>query len=903
VTPPRASALLILLVACSGKSADTGGGGFNPGPTVAHSPGEGALTEGEPLALSASAEDPDGVADVVVYHRTTGSTYWELTALTQGEGTDWSGEIPVYSPGIEYYFRARDGFGAEAFLPEDQASAPFAREVRPATRALPFVEDFEVEAGQTSLSGMGWRVASEGFDFYAWTLSPARASSGANAAFHARGASSSPEMIDWLVSPPLDLRGLDQIQLTWQEVGAATANAGTHGLYISTSSPDPLGGGFEPVVAELPLPGEGAFGRSAVVDLSAWSGAETAWLAWRYQGTYADDWTIDDVRVEALAPDLSATLSVSPSPVHPGEEATLTFTLINATAVAATGLTAALSLPDGGGEVDPASLAVPEVPASGSTDISFTVALDPDLADNRTLPVLLTLTGPDTSWSFPDQMLIGLPSTGRIDLSFAASAIARVSFGQGDPAAPDVEVPVHAGLLAAGEHSFEVDLTSFWDRLPPGPGPDRWWAQVTADQPGAASLVSLTVGGAAYSSIPGGVQEDEQTVFYVPPPPQPRLGGQSPTSAAPGDSGLPLTLVIVNDGEVSAGAVSATLVSTHPDLTLSGAVSVTADPDLWTAGEALVLSGATLDIAAGHTDSQPVTLAVELDDGADQWTVPVSVAVPWPVLRAVSVEIRDDGGDGILDAGEAADLEITVANTGDRSPVDRLAAVLEVAGGSVAAATLLDGTDSLSALSPGATGDVDFELQLTSGVAGDPLDLEIRFDDGDYTYVAPLRLVLGEKPWGALSPVDDPLGDNLNGYGFDFQRAEGRELGGRYEIRLTSAVDIDPSTLFIEAWGQSGGSPYTYYRWVLQSGVGTLEGYTASGGFGTLGAMVADFVDARTVVLSWDLELMDLVSDAFSIGFASGWCGPPSYYCDHYPDGWGYPYDSFSSFGWFSATW
>ena len=47
---------------------------------------------------------------------------------------------------------------------------------------------------------------------------------------------------------------------------------------------------------------------------------------------------------------------------------------------------------------------------------------------------------------------------------------------------------------------------------------------------------------------------------------------------------------------------------------------------------------------------------------------------------------------------------------------------------------------------------------------------------------------------------------------------------------------------------------------------------------------------------------MGLAQNTFDIGLASGWCGPPTYYCDHYPDGWGYPYVAFSAGLWYNIS-
>ena len=43
-------------------------------------------------------------------------------------------------------------------------------------------------------------------------------------------------------------------------------------------------------------------------------------------------------------------------------------------------------------------------------------------------------------------------------------------------------------------------------------------------------------------------------------------------------------------------------------------------------------------------------------------------------------------------------------------------------------------------------------------------------------------------------------------------------------------------------------------------------------------------------MLSFDTDDADLILDRFSVGLAAGWCGPDyGYFCDHFPNGWGYP--------------
>ena len=80
-----------------------------------------------------------------------------------------------------------------------------------------------------------------------------------------------------------------------------------------------------------------------------------------------------------------------------------------------------------------------------------------------------------------------------------------------------------------------------------------------------------------------------------------------------------------------------------------------------------------------------------------------------------------------------------------------------------------------------------------------------------------------------------------------------------------SRPSADPTTLFLEAWGQAAGSDYLYYRWVLQAGSATFQGYDASDGFLTIGSMGVDFVDDTHVMLGWLAEDMALFSNDFSL--------------------------------------
>jgi len=197
----------------------------------------------------------------------------------------------------------------------------------------------------------------------------------------------------------------------------------------------------------------------------------------------------------------------------------------------------------------------------------------------------------------------------------------------------------------------------------------------------------------------------------------------------------------------------------------------------------------------------------------------------------------------------------------------------------------------------------DFSITVTSGAIGDTVDLLLSMEDNSHQYEDRLQLLLGEAPWIGVSPLMDDPADALDPTALDLERVEYRVNGSGVEMRLTSSTVIDPSTAFIEAWGRSGGAGYSYFRWVVQSGAGTLQGYISGVGFQPLGTLSVSYVDEHHIVWSFDSVDLDLALTQFEIGFASGWCGPPEYYCDQYPDGWGYPYVSFNTSQWFDIEW
>ena len=103
--------------------------------------------------------------------------------------------------------------------------------------------------------------------------------------------------ISWLVLPQLTL-GTGASLTFWEATNFSTWND-YHGIWISAASGDPADGNC----VELLDAGAGTEDTwtETTVDLSAYDG-QSVYLAFRYEGDYADEWYIDDVTVTQVVP-------------------------------------------------------------------------------------------------------------------------------------------------------------------------------------------------------------------------------------------------------------------------------------------------------------------------------------------------------------------------------------------------------------------------------------------------------------------------------------------------------------------------------------------------------------------------------------------------------------------------
>ena len=894
----------ILFVACNDKIVDSGTE-INLGPEITFDESTvPALSSGDSLTLTVTAEDPDGVAEVKLYHRQTGAQFWENIIMSESDNGFIGTVESVSVPGIDFYFRATDSGNPIAYsiYPVDGAENPFTIPVNPVALPLPFEEDFELVEGQSSLLDRDWWTPSDSRDTFAFALSQSQSQSGQLSVFHPRGSADVPEIGDWLISPPLNLSTVDNAMVSWWE-RVSSAEVSNHSLWISTGERLPEDGDYVQVSTLEPI-GIGEWTRYRYIDLSDFAGEELVYLAWRWEGTLADDWYIDDVEVRALGPDIITQLSVvaPETPLTPGDSISIEITIDNLTSGIGDNLAMSLSLPEGGGQFENENPEIPTIESNGSVTVQATLNLDLEVAENRYLPIAVAISDDSAQWEDTHNILIGTVSLFDAELSLNEPGEVEVILGVGDPDNPTWSFEVWSDDLDQGTQNIQLDVTDQFALLPPQPGSNRWFVQIESEVGLTVLTSTLNYGDQVYAA-------QENTVIYpsfpeqifIPEPPAFTLFSQSPSSSSPGDNSLPISLYIQNSGADTQGEVTATISSQDP------AVSIDNDQPIslgeWPAQSYKLIDGPLLSISDTQTSSEPVSLTLQLSDSVEAWSIPFEVAVPWPVMKVVQVQIMD-GNDGILVAGEDAQLEITVANIGGRSAFGVVSGTLETLPSGAAAADVTNDNPSYGFLSANDVDESDdFFVNNVTGSDGDSLQFQLTLNDGSYSYMDTFEVVLGEPPWLSLSPFNDTVGDSVSETAIDIERVEYRlEDGDTLSLRVHSATPIDQQTAFIEAWGLSGGADYTYFRWVVQSGVGTLQGYNSGAGFMTIGDVDVVFSSATEVELRWPVEAMGLAQNTIDIGLASGWCGPPTYYCDHYPDGWGYPYVTFIAGLWYNIS-
>ncbi|MEC7985798.1 MAG: choice-of-anchor J domain-containing protein [Myxococcota bacterium] len=899
---------LSIFFACTSKTEEVEEGvPFNEGPEISVTFAQGRIVEGDPFSLSISLADEDGLSSVSVYYRKEGTLYWEEVSALEQSTTDTARtlttDLPeILSPGIEFYVKATDDASTPAYslYPERGPEEPLHVSILPRSNPLPFHEDFE---NGTDLLTQDWWTPTDGRSSFAFFLSSGSSQSGDNSAYHSPGSPGIDPLSDWLISPPLDFSGQDGVMVGWWESVRGPTEESSHGLYISTGERLPESGDYVEVTT-LELPTDSEWRRYRYVDVSQWAGEPLVYLGWRWQGSLADEWFIDDVSVRTIAPDIEIGVEALVDPAVPGTPYPLSVTIENKTNAPANNLFLEIAFPDGGASMGSGAQALGPLDAMGAMEMDIEILLDDDLAPNRYLPIELSVTDGVETWQREDSLLIGYPSTAVLTLSSAIPSFVEAQLGVGDPENPSWTGAMFLGVVEGEMQQIEFDITDLYAYLPPAAGDNRWFVDISSDQQVELYDFSIRYGNEVYSTpISSGFEilfPGFESSYFIPPPPAPSLYSVSPSAASPGED-VAIQLSFLNQGNASEGPVVADIYSLSAGAIVSNAEGIVLDSDTWNYYEYKTLYGPSIRIDASHTSSLPLQFEAVLRDDVESWTLPFSIEIPYPVMQIIGVTVEDD--DGLLSPDETSELEITISNVGGLNAFGPVSAELSVGSNSTVSASVVNDSPSFGFVNAGSVkSDDDFSITVDGGSLGDSVELVLSMTDSEATYTDQVELVLGEPPWFSLSPIPDGVGDILDPSSLDIYAVDYRVVGDRFELRVESVEPINAGIAFLEIWGSSVGAEYSFYRWVLQSGVGTMQGYRGGEGFTQLGTLDVEFEGTNLVVLSWNISDMNLSIDSIDLGLAAGWCGPPEYYCDQYPDGWGYPYESMNTGLWFEAS-
>ncbi|GAB1419663.1 hypothetical protein MASR2M12_24280 [Bacteroidales bacterium] len=193
---------------------------------------------------------------------------------------------------------------------------------------FPFSENFDA----STFPPLGWNVfdVDNGDQVKTWarTTSQNHTVGGTASAYHIYGPATQTED-GWLVTPKIPLPAGISIELAFWSYIAYPTYYGKNSVLISTNSNNPTSGDFTEVwtIASVTTPW-----AEALVDLSAYAGQEV-FIAFRYQGSDAHSWYLDDVAVYQKM--VNPTLVVTPTSlsethlVPPSQVTTQVVTLSN----------------------------------------------------------------------------------------------------------------------------------------------------------------------------------------------------------------------------------------------------------------------------------------------------------------------------------------------------------------------------------------------------------------------------------------------------------------------------------------------------------------------------------------------------------------------------------------------
>lgn len=296
------------------------------------------------------------------------------------------------------------------------------------------------------------------------------------------------------------------------------------------------------------------------------------------------------------------------------------------------------------------------------------------------------------------------------------------------------------------------------------------------------------------------------------------IGGTSGNGNGIVDAGetIDLTPSVRNRGVVSPAAITATLYSASPDITIldtTAAVPVVAPDSLVAATDSW-----RIHVAASASDEATANFNATLNDGASTWIRPFARVLHAPELQVTALRKSDQApvgnGDGVITNGEQFLLYATVKNYGTGN-ADGLTAVLRAQDGG---STVIDSVSSFPVLGPlgWSENTVAFRLSETDVSIANLLDLVVTDSQAhELKHTFELREPLPP----ALQSFDASLG--VDKMAITWSAGASTDVAGYNIYRSTSVVgpftranaDVIAHCVFVDA----GLAPSTRYYFALAS--------------------------------------------------------------------------------------
>jgi hypothetical protein len=244
---------------------------------------------------------------------------------------------------------------------------------------------------------------------------------------------------------------------------------------------------------------------------------------------------------------------------------------------------------------------------------------------------------------------------------------------------------------------------------------------------------------------------------------------------------IELSVTLKNYGTAAANAVTCQLLSRSP----SGIQLVDADAaygNIAAGGTATGDAPFVFQVPGGLAEGTELVFWLKAASGANSWTSELRIVVGAPELSFASVVVND-GGNGVLDPGEAATLTVTLSN-GGRLAATSLAGTLV---GPPSGLTVTDASGSWGTIAAGGAGSNaanTFSVTAAAGVAiGHEFTMVVNLTGaGGLSQFVLFPIVVGTPT------SDDPLGPDTYGYYCYDDTDAGYGEGPTY-----SWVEIDPT--------------------------------------------------------------------------------------------------------------